>query len=324
MELDYQAETERVKMTTISSDTNHSRTLLPSPQQAWVHAVDSRRSLMAALQDDTITAIETDLLMGRCTIESQSTIRRGVDSVQQQHQQDIPIMAHPPNTESDLSMLDFLQMVSRSNPQDQTGNDDNNTITKVIKLDFKQMETVEPTLKALVDNDANNNKFKTTDASAILLNADILPGPGRRQPGIVTMHASTFLETCIQYITTQQQPSVRFAFSLGFKTDFTDTTGYTTEDVQAMTDIIRQYKLVDRWGVVLALNARLLEKSLSNFDSILEAFPSLQILVWTGKGEPPIPQSLLVIIQNYYQDDMSHRIGYDCQVRDGEGLSGGR
>ena len=60
----------------------------------------------------------------------------------------IPIMAHPPELESDLTMQDFLMKASNSK-------DSNKKILKHIKLDFKEMDTVEPTIAAIGNGDAN-------------------------------------------------------------------------------------------------------------------------------------------------------------------------
>lgn len=306
---------------------------MSSPMHTWAHAVDSRQGLLDALQSDTITAIETDVIMGFTTAAAGGT----------KASEKIPIMAHPPNTHSDLSMQHFIEMVKENSSPNSHNNNNTElsssgtriittataTANKVIKLDFKEQETVEPTLKAVVQA-----QLPTT----IFFNADILPGPGRREPGAVTMDAKYFLETCQQYMQhhhqqqqqqQQQQSSsgttstTSYAFSLGFKTMFTDSIGYTADDVKAMTFLIDHYELFQTGGgdvgvgVVLALNARLLENSLTQFDSILAHYPQLQLLLWTGKGEPPLAQSIIQTIQDHFEKSgMSQRIGYDCQVRE--------
>jgi Uncharacterized conserved protein (DUF2181) len=289
IQADYTLEDHRISNPTTDKTTTTSMSV-----QTWAHAVDSRQGLLDALQSDTITAIETDLIMG---------FTNGATDGQEK----VPIMAHPPNTHSDLSMEAFIDIM-RANAH---------RSNKVIKLDFKEQETVEPTLTALV---------KAQLPTTIFLNADILPGPGRREPGAVTIDAPFFLKTCQKFIQHHQQQSssgattTRFAFSLGFKTMFADITGYTAEDVEAMTFLMDHYQLFQTdgdVGVVLALNARLLEKSLTQFDSILPRYPKLQLLVWTGKGEPPVPHSLIQSLQDHFEKTgMRQRIGYDCQVRE--------
>lgn len=324
------------------SSTTADLLLLPSPKHlSWIHAVDNRTTLRRALQDDTITAIETDLVMGTCTFSQQPNKDDDDDSPQAAAAGSVPIMAHPPSTTSDLSMVDFLQILILELEKHAT------PFHKVIKLDFKDYATVEPTMKAIVeqhrfndddndDNDEDEHRLSQRRTHSqfseifYFLNADILPGPGRREKDCVSIPPDFFLETCLQHIQQKQKleastsssplaANVRFGFSLGFKTDFKDAAGYTHEDVRSMADLLRHYErqLQDQHvGVVLALNARLLQRSLSTFHDILTSFPSTQILAWTGKGEPSIPQALVNDIRDYYSNKgWSHRIGFDCQVQ---------
>jgi hypothetical protein len=103
------------------------------------------------IADNTIMMIEADVLMGKKT---------GQDSLEQ-----IPIMAHPvfppPTTgyTSDLSLNDFITKVVDANKH-------NNS--KGIKLDFKDVDSIEPALKMLKKL---NVKFP------VWINADIFQGP---------------------------------------------------------------------------------------------------------------------------------------------------
>lgn len=69
----------------------------------------------------------------------------------------VPIMAHPPNNTSDLTLEDFLVEIVRSN------------CAKGIKLDFKSTRVVEPAFRVL----ARHSDFIK---GPIVLNADILAG----------------------------------------------------------------------------------------------------------------------------------------------------
>ena len=88
--------------------------ILPSPlHQTWIHAVDNQQTWYDALYDDTITAIETDLVMGTTTVEATATTATATKKTvtttttttsSQTHQNVVaiePIMAHPPCTTSD-------------------------------------------------------------------------------------------------------------------------------------------------------------------------------------------------------------------------------
>lgn len=69
-------------------------------------------------------------------------------------------------------------------------------------------------------------------------------------------------------------------------------------------------------GVVLAVNARILAKNPAPFHPILRDYPQIQLLAWTATGEPPISNSLLDYILEYYRKlGCSNQIGFDCKVR---------
>ncbi|XP_063819981.1 protein FAM151B isoform X3 [Pseudophryne corroboree] len=123
----------------------------------WDHAVNSQEKLREALQSD-VHMIEADVLL-----------RGSADRE--------PIMAHPPETDSDITLKDWLAAVSASN--------------KGIKLDFKRwwtfipwdrcsflktntsvcLDAVSPSMKIL---DTMKNKIE----QPVWINADILAGPG--------------------------------------------------------------------------------------------------------------------------------------------------
>ncbi len=74
--------------------------------------------------------------------------------------------------------------------------------------------------------------------------------------------------------------------------------------------------VVELKGVVLALNARVLAKDPKPFDSILKDIPQLQLLVWTGTGEPPISERKIDGIKDHFgKIGLLDQVGFDCQVR---------
>ncbi len=74
----------------------------------------------------------------------------------------IPIMAHPPNITSDLTFEDFLKAVIKANEKDGK--------KKGIKLDFKDIDAVQPVMKWI-------DKRKVYIKFPLLVNADIWTGP---------------------------------------------------------------------------------------------------------------------------------------------------
>ena len=81
--------------------------------------------------------------------------------------------------------------------------------------------------------------------------------------------------------------------------------------------LIGEYKLCETWGLVLAVNARLLSKNMAPFEVFLDAYPEAQLLCWVGSGEPKIAKRKVTRIQRHFQRHGSEeRVGFDVQVRD--------
>ncbi|XP_059825393.1 protein FAM151B isoform X2 [Hypanus sabinus] len=100
----------------------------------WYHAANRKARMKEALNSDA-HMIEADVVFG-----SQG-----------------PIMAHPPETDSDNTLQNWLNEVLQSD--------------KGIKLDFKSLSAVEPAMKTLLS-------MKHCLARPVWINADVLPGPG--------------------------------------------------------------------------------------------------------------------------------------------------
>jgi len=181
------------------SDTN-----LPSSRQVWSHSTNSRAKLRQALQaDSSITAIEADLLMGQLVTldDPEEEVGRGGGQggvASNSHNQPLaktPIMSH--DSTSDLSMTEFLQALLVKKKT--TNNRSSTTVAllrKHVKLDFKEILVVPPTLHSLHKLGID---YCCTEAKTVFLNADILPGPGRTIQDI-TVPPNEFLRLCIDSI----------------------------------------------------------------------------------------------------------------------------
>lgn len=90
----------------------------------WAHAVNNRSLLTKALNDSSVMMLEADVVLG--TIFGQNDI--------------IPIMAHPPQNKSDLSLHMFLETVITSQTKD---------VKKGVKLDFKSTECFKTSLAVI-------------------------------------------------------------------------------------------------------------------------------------------------------------------------------
>jgi len=251
----------------------------------WTHATNSRNEFGEAVSNSSVSAIECDIIMSS------------------NHPSE-PILAHPPCRESDLTVNRMLRLIMA--PQ----KDEKNNLRKHLKLDFKEIQALEPTLDLILNSD-----FTNTLKKEIILNADILSGPGFDINDHSIVSPSTFIETCLNYIQLLRAKNSQFlfGFSLGFKCDWQSEEGYLSTQVSQMSDLISHYQLASRNSgvrVILALNARQLVKSLPVFDECLRDYPESTILAWTGSGEPSIPKHDVDKISDY----MKNRVEFDCCI----------
>ena len=139
----------------------------------WSHATNSHQVKEAEVTCECkhcVQALQEALAGDTMMIEADVSIGPGGE----------PIMAHPPAIDSDLSLQQFLDIVIAETE---------GGARKGIKLDFKAIEIVEPSLKMvkLVESKLN---------FPVWLNADIIVGPGGGPP----VDAEQFLSLCTQYI----------------------------------------------------------------------------------------------------------------------------
>ena len=142
----------------------------------WSHATNSRREVVGVANDPNISAVECDILMGVANEEIKSFY-------------DTPILAHPPNTQSDISVASFFLQLAKKD------GDGRNVLRKHIKLDFKELRAVEPSLDLF-----RLSKISNPLGKMVFLNADVLPGPGKREEESLPVPAGPFLSTCLNYI----------------------------------------------------------------------------------------------------------------------------
>ena len=168
---------------------------MPSSRQNWSHATNSSGKLQDALADPDVTAIEADLLMGRHHDESSAHHGQSQNNNRKKEEEEeevvavVPIMSHPPEFVSDLSAETFLrQVISTKELCPRSGK---RRLEKHIKLDFKDLDVVEPTLKMFKEFDVS------VEDRTLFLNADVIPGPGKSTDD-VQVHADHFIETCMK------------------------------------------------------------------------------------------------------------------------------
>jgi hypothetical protein len=257
--------------------TSHS---LPSPNQTWSHCTITPTLLLSALTSHEVTAIEADILMSE-------------DGTS-------PVMAHPPSRASNLPFSTFLQSCFSSEHK-----------PKHIKCDFKELAVVKPCLAQisalLLKRDTNSD----SQPRAIFLNADVLPGPGKRDSS--TVDADEFVQTCLEHRPVQ-------ALSLGWSTNVTRVYNplgyYLTTDIDAMVALVDKYNLTAVTpGIVFAVNCRLVARDPSTMVDLLAKVPTSQLLLWVGSGEPTISQNTVDHLKAYFgENGCGDRIGFDCQI----------
>nr|XP_054755613.1 uncharacterized protein LOC129261582 [Lytechinus pictus] len=107
----------------------------------WAHGVNSIAALNESLADDTMM-LETDIIL------------RGIGT---ENQTNIPVHAHPPLTDSDLTLEHFIQVTTQH-------------ANKGMKLDFKYLEALEPSMVLIRD-------YESELKAPLWINADIVIGP---------------------------------------------------------------------------------------------------------------------------------------------------
>lgn len=189
----------------------------------WSHGTNSHQALIEALKG-SVHFIETDVMLNR----------KGKI-----------ICAHPPNTDSDLSLSDFLWRTHRKKPIG-------------IKLDFKLPEILWPSLNLLKDY-----QFE----SPVILNADILQGNGAEP---ARFHPEAFLAICQNYLSYRLLTIV----SPGWTT--VSGKPYTRENVDEMLNVCRNQD-----DVTFPVRLSLMEESWPELQRLIEK-DGWTLTVWSG------------------------------------------
>ncbi|XP_078531435.1 protein FAM151B isoform X2 [Lissotriton helveticus] len=223
----------------------------------WYHAANSKSQLKDALTG-AAHMIEADILLrGRGS---------GIEE---------PIMAHPPQTDSDITLHEWLNDILQT--------------SKGIKLDFKSLEAVKPSMILLQER-------KMSLQRPLWINADILPGPGGSSQAV---DAECFLNTVISFF-----PDV--TLSLGWTTGWhpgEKNEGYSWEMVKQMEYICSPLSQ----PVTFPVRAALVRHSWEELLWLLQQSNRYSLTIWTGKDDKYPTEDLLFIRENLNAD----RVYYD-------------
>ncbi|XP_030763658.1 protein FAM151B-like isoform X2 [Sitophilus oryzae] len=210
----------------------------------WAHAVNNASYLNETLQNATINMIEADVVLG--TVGKDKTV--------------IPIMAHPPDITSDLSLETFLELVNTSNIVNNTKHG--------IKLDFKSTD-------AFLNSTAFIKKYEN-ESFPIWLNADILEGPNTNATPV---NDTQFFAAAKDFKTA--------TLSVGWTTGYNETnnTGsYSDDQISNMLNSIKTNNVSDL-SFTFPVRAVYAANSTANLTTLLEGVSGSTLTIWSGEDD---------------------------------------
>ncbi|XP_064639693.1 protein FAM151A-like isoform X2 [Lineus longissimus] len=202
----------------------------------WAHAANSKAEVSKALKSDVLM-LEADIIVrGRGTANETT----------------VPIMAHPPATDSDNTFYMWLQAVLMTN--------------KGIKLDFKDLAAVKPTLEYL-------KQQKHLIRQPIWLNADILKGPQGKDP----MDAKMFLKYCEEYF---PMATLSIGWTTGWSNSDSDQV-YTQAMIDEMLELIKDVEQ----PVTFPVRAAMVKKSWPILKNLVEKSIAYTLSIWSSTAD---------------------------------------
>ncbi|XP_020281493.1 protein FAM151B [Pseudomyrmex gracilis] len=215
----------------------------------WAHAVNSLAKLESALSSEDVMMLEADVVMGKLNTSNATN--------------NIPIMAHPPAKESDLSLEDFLNLtISAQN------------VSKGVKLDFKSDEVFENSKPILA-------KFRQNLTFPVFLNADILRGPVNATA--VPLNPKDFLKKAAE-VMPDSTLSVGWTTRYGKEHNITEG-GYTSEQIKAMIDALIESNI--KQPVTYPVRAGLVANNTEVIKTLLKnsTFVNATLTIWSSEGD---------------------------------------
>uniref|UniRef100_A0A8C6QK87 Family with sequence similarity 151, member B n=1 Tax=Nannospalax galili TaxID=1026970 RepID=A0A8C6QK87_NANGA len=224
----------------------------------WYHAANHKAQMQEALRS-AAHMIEADVLL---------------PSDGSEHGQ--PIMAHPPETNSDNSLQEWLAEVTKS--------------SKGIKLDFKSLAAVKASVVPL-------KHVKELLQRPVWINADVLPGPNGSSK---VVDGKLFIDTV-----TSSFPEV--TLSLGWTTGWHPekvNEGYSWTMVKEMDYICSGLNQ----PVTFPVRAALVRQSCSQLLWLLKKSNRYSLTIWTGKDDNYSTEDLLYIRDHFSKKQVFYDI----------------
>ncbi|XP_063795721.1 protein FAM151A [Pseudophryne corroboree] len=237
----------------------------------WYHAANSKNQMQEALNSD-IMVLEADV---------------NVEGLGTANQTNIPIMAHPPDIYSDNTLEEWLNSVLQS--------------TKGIKLDFKSIQVVSPSLDLL---SAKSSQIPID--RPVWLNADIVSGPNVNHE--IGVNATQFLQ-----LVQEKFPDV--TISPGWVTLYLppiiSNRTYTKEMIETMYSLVKD--LPQR--ITFPVRAVLARTAWTHFHWLLKQSNRYSLTLWQGTTDPLALDDLLFIRDNSDPQEIYYDI-YDPLLSD--------
>lgn len=238
----------------------------------WGHALNNESKLQSALNNIKINGLEADVIFS--------------------NSKQIPVMAHPPAIDGDMSLETYLQTIFESGFLNRATFSSMN----IVKLDFKSTQAFETSLKYI---ESFNEKMGPSNI--FMLNADILQGPCDKLP---TVNAQIFMK-----IASKIKGAV---LSIGWTTSGNSSLEYSQEMVDEMKNILTEYPNLN---VTFPVKASLFKKSW-NVVKTLHEKPNYTITLWLSSYI--LPQEEFLWIFTVLETDPLYRgrtyydvIGFD-------------
>ncbi|KAH1026669.1 hypothetical protein HUJ05_000302 [Dendroctonus ponderosae] len=245
----------------------------------WAHAVNNQTYLDATLKNGKFILnnyqIKISQLMRKFTRQDINMIEADIvlGTLINGKTDPIPIMGHPPQNTSDLSLEGFLAQV-------QSFDSTSNSSKKGIKLDFKTIEVLEAS-KNIVRSVADKD-----DDLPIWINADILAGPVNASTKPV--NASRFLDVAKSF--------PKSILSLGWTTayDSNSNGSYESSQIQEMIDVIRSHNITQE--ITFPVRAGLAARSLEQLTNLTESIEKSTLTIWSSDGDNVSVEDLRLLI----------------------------
>ena len=187
-----------------------------------------------------------------------------------------PIMAHPPDIDSDVTLEQWLEEVIKTD--------------KGMKLDFKYIEVLEPSMKIL---QAKKSEIK----QPVWVNADIFPGPNAEES--TPVNATEFKRIVLEYF---PECTLSIGWKTGWNNDPEDD-AYTQDHIDEML----QYAEDLEQPVTYPIRAAMLKESWPVLKYLLEQSRSYTLTVWSSTSDEVAADDLVYV----RMDSEVDRIFYD-------------